>query len=642
MAAFTLQDAFGGPPEEEPQTAVPQTNFAVEPALVDDLKRLRSDQQPSADEVAALREQQQASMTEHQRFAQSRQQMAGQLETRSADLEATRGFLQATDAQLSRPARNFAMRGWLKSQGIDPNSPSAKELTQLASSLPPNELSALRGAIVDASSNAPAGSMVQLYKAIGTGQISPGDLLTRVGDFQSRQAATTGEEVAQAFPVADRSPSPLGARVPTPPNTELPNIEREVPSEITNMLGFEVGRRMTVREVQEKFPHIASDDVGMRKFATDYREGAARTITALSQIRDMQILLDKGGAAAVGVPGFLNRLQDVTLDTVSGLTGIARELLPDPGSRNIANALDATAQQILSSHKIKGDAETAARVRSGLAAMAYSTARSQDPSGKISDADIIAALRTIGASASVGQFSASLNDHSNRLYGEFTDRMSTAAGGEVGLNTSRMSRGQLAAFVDSPTTPRQLRSAITAELETRAAREAPRPEQQSDPNAPAAAPRTQRQLTDIEQREAAARAEFDRANRRTTGRENAADSRAEETLQLNREGQARQADQFERTFQRQAEQFKLQYDRAAKWRAEDTAEKQQARIQKAIQEFAKAIGQSAPKMSVPRGGGGGGGQDAGAFKLPAKPQRQAPRIPNLPLTGFGGIKPGGK
>jgi hypothetical protein len=74
------------------------------------------------------------------------------------------------------------------------------------------------------------------------------------------------------------------------------------------------------------------------------------------------------------------------------------------------------------------------------------------------------------------------------------------------------------------------------------------------------------------------------------------------------------------------------FHRAAEWRAEDKAEARQKRIAEAFAQLGRSLG-GGRVPSVGGGGSSGGGQDASAFRLPPKPQRTPPRIPQIKKRG---------
>lgn len=584
MAQFnSLADAFGMGLQQQQEPEPPQTtNFSNTPQLADELRNLRAAQQ--------------ASLEEHQSFSQSRAQMQGQLQERSADLDAVSGFLQATDPSASRGRREFMARGWARQMGVDVRSESARELIKLVSSgLSPEEMTALRGSVVEASQSAQPGSMRRLFKAVGDGSVPASSLFQNVADYAQRNSQTTQAEVAQM------------AGAPRPQNYTVGPQAEELDPAWSSVLGdLQPGTRYRWEDAQSQFGLTIPRGEEGKKALTEFRTRQSDFLKLQGQINNLDGLVN-GRPDALGPSGTISQW----LDSVGSQIG-------NLNRRTLETNLTAQANRVIKEQGIT-DAQAAALVRSRFAELTFAYARVLNGPGVLSQADIEGAAQTIGQSWSAGQSSVVLRDVAQRSYAAYQEWGQRQVGKDVGLPMERLSIRQLGMLATSEATPPALGDAAHAEVARRRA--------------------------DLASRQPAQREEnFQRESVTPQGR---TDNRRQPTLEAEEEGFRRQADTERRQGQedrsrrirREGEadtrantQLELaieQFRRAAEWRKEDKAEKHQEKVQAAIQQLAKTLGGG----SVPRigggGGGGGGDQNPGAFQLPPRRQRQAPSIPNV-------------
>lgn len=153
--------------------------------------------------------------------------------------------------------------------------------------------------------------------------------------------------------------------------------------------------------------------------------------------------------------------------------------------------------------------------------------------------------------------------------------------------------------------------------------EAPRPAAADRPQTEAARPPAGMNRAEREQWLARQRAQEDRQFRLTQMQAFInSELRAQESNERARTAEGRAVEAHERgtPFQRQ-EIARRQMERA------------QDKFQAAMSKVASMLAGSGGRISMPRSGGDGGGQDARAFVVPNKPQRQAPRIPQPKKRG---------
>jgi hypothetical protein len=612
MASFTsLQAAFGQPEDiTEPEPIETVQRPPVDDDLLQRLEQTRAAQQDS--------------LAQHEQHAAGLQRAQSAVQERQADLQLISEFSRITDAQYPKPARDYMWRQFVRSRlGLDPNSPATKEVGKLIGQLDSESLQALRGSLIQASANAQPGQMRQLLTAAARGDLPPDALLQQVAGYRQQQAAETAGGLVHL--ASDTT------RVPAPSQTERPAVLQEAPSELNALLpGLEPGQRYRVQDVQELYPAVPSDQVGLRKLADTLKQENATMRTLLDQATDLQRLI-QGNPSALGPVGTGAQYWESFRAQMSAMIGIARENLPDPESSAIRRTADWLSNRVLQMHGLERSAENRARINALVTRMAYAMLRQDEPGGRYTEQDIIRAMQQIGQSADPKQFQASLQTTIGNQYRAYQQRMSEALGAEYHLPIDKLPSTRIAEIGQNPMMPLELRKQAAVIWKQRGMdRPTEMREAVGKPGAAAAddisnEPRQRQGRTpSIEQEEMTLRqrqAELERLTREAT--------RLQMQLAIRRDERGERSEARADRIERRQEQ----------WRAEDKAEREQERLRALFERIGRLVASGAARGGGSRGGSGGADQSPNAFVIPQRGSRRAPSVPSIPSRGFEGFNP---
>lgn len=133
-------------------------------------------------------------------------------------------------------------------------------------------------------------------------------------------------------------------------------------------------------------------------------EAESTVRTTLGRIRNMQTMLsDPNADQSLGIVGRIARFGNeaaVQMRALSrAITQTDREQDVTREGSSVQSALDAATDQIFGDRfrQLQGTATNTAVMRSAIQDLAYAIAKAQDPSGRLSNQDVVAALQTLGA-----------------------------------------------------------------------------------------------------------------------------------------------------------------------------------------------------------------------------------------------------
>lgn len=628
-------------------------------------------------EFAQLRMTQQQTLQQHQEYGQQLQQAEQGVQQRQQDIAATGQFFRLLDTNLPRNARQFMFNESARALGVDPKAETAAEVGKLLTSLDPQSAQAVRVALAAEQERAGPGAMRQLYTGILRGQVPISELMQRVQQANVAATAQTQQEIAGAFPgrpsgdlqvqnaQAGSEPeaggeAPPAAAPPRQADGRTPLQQFVDPGLSTMLPDVPTGATATVQDLAAagySGPILTNDPAEQRRIMNDIRNRNAGVAGTLSNLGQIQELLEGRGANIIGATGTIQRWSDTAQQQLSALWNLNRDVIDRViGSPENIRAVESAARRIEGIYpSLANDAAAAARLRSLLAETAYGVARQNEPGGRIANADYQAALQQLGASGSPGQMTAVIRDVMDRQWNSYSrhmtetagripfrfDRLSEELGGmEAGAAAARLALMPAGMVMELQ---RHRQAAAIRQSQAEGGPLVPAlPGQPAGERLPATTPTDQ---PATEQRPAAQPATGQRTQRMTPEQERAEQQRLaaeehqrqrtiqEERLVRERTGEQRAVRGQERAEESHTLQFANWY-RQQTWRDQDKAEAEKRRIEQAFQRLGAMIaGGRQGSVSLPRSGGGGE-QDARAFQLPARRERRAPAVPRA--RGRGG------
>ena len=621
-------------------------------------------------QYSQLKQQQQAALAQHKKYAEGLQEKQAQAQMRGADLDVASRVMKLLNPTIPKSARNFLGVQLAQHVGVDPKSAGFKGLNSMLVGLDPDALQQLNSAFSQQLEGAEPGQIIEMTKGLMTGEVPLDQFLGQVdfsgGAGQDELAGGEGQPgkpsdklskpVAQPFQGGAGSVGSLAGERTVPPAMQ------QASPMLAGALGLKSSERYRNQDLFNQGLRVPMDVKDQEKLAGDIVTRTTGLSSSMSEMANM-ISLFEGKPEVLGPVGQLTRGVNTVIRQVEGFLNAVKPGTavddPDQYTEYLARHVG---QGIAKAHGLDQDAEDAARIEAMVLGLAYRMAAANNiPGNRLTNGIIQQNLRQLGASGSPEQFKAVLRDTigaTAREFDEYVQRTLGASGYDI------LARGvkdnDLVRFSKTQDLfPADMRQALRQETFYRL-----NPDKRPGvtPASPTLA-EEERTLGTLEMQEkergiAKSDQEMDLAARR--------DQRAESAEQRAEGREDRMAGAQERSAKVQEDQLRFQQSEAAidnsrADRAQDRAdaredrlvanqeadnrlsrekfdyEKQQDRVKadaergaaiaKAFMEFGKAIAGigSSSGGSVGGGASAGGGQDVGAFQLGATPQRNFPR-----------------
>src|SRR5262245_18218219 len=438
-----------------------------------------TDQQPDFyDPSEELRRRQEASLAEHQAYAQDLQRKQSEVDLRGEDLRLAQLSLQALSPDVPPSARKFLLSGLSQASGVDPKGDYSKQLQTMLAGLDPQSMEAVRRTFAE-HLNAQPGQIKAALNGIFTGKIPASSLIQSVAANQRQMVGSQGTETLQGggdetiegtpgISVAepskprefDRLPqvpevqpgaarpeqSPMAAARVTPEElarsgqvlrrpTQGETAPRDQPVDpgFLDALGYDSRVKARNQDILKDYPRAPVTPKEQQDLTNEISTQAANSTSGLlGAIRLHSLFM--GRPETLGLVGATVRTVDEVVDQIKAVADIAggasKDLhLNSPGFRKL---LVTTADKIHSLYKDTNVADTAvdsARIQSQILQMAYDMAIARGITGNRLTNNIISQqLTTLGKSASEAQFQGVLKDVVGRSLEEGALRIGSRLG----------------------------------------------------------------------------------------------------------------------------------------------------------------------------------------------------------------------
>lgn len=318
------------PPQAAPFAAPPDVGTSLEDGLADLTQQ--ADLEKQADELAALRRAQAASLSQHAQFAQGIQQRQSQVDLQSADLALAERMSKIFAPDTPSAARDILLNREARSLGVDPKGESFRELKQMIRGLEknPDNLAALRSSFIHGGIETPPGQLTEMTRAAFSGNADPLEFLDLIRSAQPapvsiqrpdgmmRLGGEPPAEVAQAAPAQ-------AAQATTLPGEMTPEMARR--------MGYGTQPR-TNREAQELGYRGPTDPAAQRKELETRRPVESAQFSLIDRFVD----IDTWGYGRYDVSSW----RDINVTNLSQAQRAIVDLLRSAGTSIQGNARDAT------------------------------------------------------------------------------------------------------------------------------------------------------------------------------------------------------------------------------------------------------------------------------------------------------------
>ena len=661
---MTISDVFGDQPQQPIINSGPRPDA---PGLAENLTYLRSEQQPSVEDVAQIRAEQERALMQHAEYAQGLTERQDQVNLRQGDLDLAQRMMPVFDTQLNKLARMQLWRETARYLGVDPRSETVKDMGRTIIGLDPETSSRVRAAFSQRLTSAQPGQGIDFGRAIMGGQVGMYDLMRLVqqtpapamqfdpeGDDEywmqnagdDPQMAQVGGEPETTAPVAPQQsviPQSLPGVQVTESEARTPYTQRQAHPGLVEMFGLDPNVAWNNKAIIERGYTGHYTQAGQQRFIEERDKAATSTLQLMlygaqreALVRDNPEALDLsfGGYTIAPNPGRL------TNEVRGALEGLNDTVLRIFGRRNMAAEAKRQRAEDRATSELGEISERNMQLDGNRNAMAVALAgvRGQRGAG-LSDNEARRAEREISGSTDPNTVIAGVRGVLGRAfdsYSVFTSGVIREGSGVTArLNTSGLSPRDVDLLLSSSVIPQGLRDQLLAQREatrTQAPATSPQSNAAQQPPAstatqqpPAQQPPTQsgseyqRQLDDAQRQRDADRDLARRTNQaQLTG--------IEQRTEINR----RQEERQEEAYQRGTPYQRLQQARA-------DAERSQARLQSAIQSAVRALSSVSAGGSSGGSSNVGGDQDASAFRIAPRPQRSAP-TPAPAQSGYGNVR----
>ncbi len=584
-------------------------------------------------EYQQMKDQQDQALQAHKQFSDNLQEQQFQVQQKQTDLNVADRLYKVLDPSIAPSARKFLLNETAKYLGVDPKSPTFRDLSSMVSGLDPDTMVQLKSALGDQLSQASPGQVRQIVSGLMTGQVSFNDFLNQART--TMRAKSAAGEQPQATPTEGQPPKVATPFQPTSTapvmsfegqRTIPPNAAQASP-QLVGALGLDSRIQYRNQDLQRqgfRIPFSAQDQEKLAGEITETSTGISSTLREAAVLNG----LVTGHPEVLGTVG---SAVDLVQSAVRQVQGALRVL--DPAFRDESNPFSPELQklskdvtdQLQRANVIQVTAENAARVQAIMISLAYKMALAEGvPGNRLTNGIIQQHLAQLGHAASPDQFNAVLKDTIANTISTFDEHIRRQVGTSGNDIVSRQMTNDdiklLASRADI--LPKPFAQSLLSEAQRRASG-------QGGPVSPAPMSPTieeeQRTLGTLET---------------TTKQRQVQGQEQEQQLQLIREQRA-QRDEIlrqsreERQTRVQEQQLQLSQDRYALELAREKriSEKDaHDQLTKAFQHFGAQIAArfNGAQVGV-SGGGGGGGQNEGAFRIAPGRQRQAPAIPNIQI-----------